>query len=377
MNLRRTWAVARKEFLHVMRDPRALGISIALPMVLLLLFGYALTLDVDDVPLAVWDQSGTPQSRDLVSRFEASRYFTLESRASRYEDIESALDRGEVLAALVIPRNFAENLASAAGAEVAFLADGADANTATLVLSYADAVLSSYGREVRRKQFERATGLVQAPPIEVRSRVWYNPEMESKHAIIPGLIAVIMMIIAALLTSLTVAREWETGTMEQLISTPLRGPELVVGKLVPYFAIGMVDMALSVAVGRYLFGVPFRGFPPLLVAMSAVFLAGALSLGLVISIRAKNQLLASQVAFVVTFLPAFLLSGFMFDVANMPKALQAVSYLIPARYFINLLRGLFLKGVGISVLWREGVFLFLFAVGMTVLALRAFRKRLE
>ncbi len=377
MNLRRTWAVARKEFLHVLRDPRALGISIALPMVLLLLFGYALTLDVDNVPLVIWDQSGTPQSRDLVSRFEASRYFTVESRASGYGEIEGALDRGEALAALVIPRGFAQKLTSASGAEVAFLADGADANTATLVLSYADAVLSSYGREVRKKQMERATGLVQAPPLDVRSRVWYNPEMESKFAIIPGLVAVIMMIIAALLTSLTVAREWETGTMEQLVSTPLRGPELVVGKLVPYFVIGMVDMGLSVAVGRYFFGVPFRGFPPLLVGMSAVFLAGALSLGLLISIRAKNQLVASQFAFVVTFLPAFLLSGFMFDVANMPKALQAVSYLIPARYFINLLRGLFLKGVGIPVLWREGIFLFLFAVGMTVLALRAFRKRLD
>jgi ABC-2 type transport system permease protein len=368
--------VARKEFLHVVRDPRALGISIALPMVLLLLFGFALTLDVDNVPLSVWDQSGTPQSRDLVSRFEGSRYFTVQSRTAGYGDIEGALDRGEALAALVIPRDFARKLGTAGGAKVQFIADGADANTATLVLSYADSVLAAYGQEVRRGDMEKILGRTQAPPVAFRPRVWFNPEMESKQAIIPGLIAVIMMIIAALLTSLTVAREWETGTMEQLISTPLRGPELVVGKLVPYFVIGMVDMGLSVAVGRYLFGLPLRGSPALLVGMSAVFLAGSLSLGLLISIRAKNQLVASQFAFVLTFLPAFLLSGFMFDVANMPTALQAVSYLIPARYFINLLRGLFLKGVGISVLWEEGVFLLLFAAVLTALALRSFKKSL-
>ena len=375
MNLRRLMAVARKESIHVRRDPRALGISIVLPMFLLLLFGYALTLDVDHVPFLVWDQSGTPQSRELISRFEGSAYFTLTGGASGYRDIEAAVDAGRVMMGLVIPSDFGRRVAGGRPAEVQVLLDGADSNTATMVQNYADAVVTAYGQGIQARALARATGRSQAAPLDLRTRVWFNTDMESRIAIVPGLIAVIMMIIAALLTSLTVAREWETGTMEQLVSTPLRGSELIVGKMAPYFVIGMMDMILSVLVGRYVFHVPFRGSPVLLVGMSAVFLTGTLALGILISIKAKNQLVASQFAFVVTFLPAFLLSGFMFDISNMPRALQIVTYLVPARYFVNLLRGLFLKGVGVPVLWSEGVFLVGFAVVMMVLALRSFQKR--
>jgi ABC-2 type transport system permease protein len=213
-------------------------------------------------------------------------------------------------------------------------------------------------------------------PLDLRPRVWFNADMESKNYIIPGLIAVIMMVIAALLTSLTVAREWESGTMEQLISTPLKGSELILGKLLPYFAIGMLDVLLAVVMGQFLFRVPLRGNVALLFAMAAIFLAGALSLGMVISIVTKSQLLASQLAMVLTFLPSFLLSGFMYAIGNMPHAIQLVTYLIPARYFVTLLKGIYLKGIGLEILALEAGLLTVFGAAMVLFANLKFKKKL-
>lgn len=377
LNLLRLRAVARKEFLHVLRDKRALGIAIVLPMVMLMIFGYALTLDLDRVPITVWDQSRTVHSRELVARFEGSRYFALQASARDYREIEEALDHGSALLALVIPADFAQRVASERSAEVQVLADGTDANTATLALGYADSVVRRYSQEILLKKLQRATGKKPLLPLELRPRAWFNTDMESRIFIVPGLIAVIMMLISALLTSLTVAREWETGTMEQLISTPVRGPELILGKLAPYFVIGMVDMALSVVAGRYLFEVPIRGSLLLLFGVSAVYLVGALALGILISTKARNQLLASQAAFVATFLPAFLLSGFMFEIANMPKGMQLVTYLVPARYFVAFLRGLYLKGSGLAQLWPECLLMVAFAALMLLAAMRGFKKRLD
>jgi ABC-2 type transport system permease protein len=377
MNPQRTWAVARMEFLHVLRDPRALGIGIAMPMLMLLLFGYALTLDVDNVPLVVWDQSKDAASRDFVARFSGSPYFQLVGAADRYGDIEKALDRGDALVGLILPPDFARAVATGRPVTVQLVADGSDANTARLAIGYADSIGQAYSQEVILEVVRRRGGSLPAFPVDFRPRVWFNTDLESRNFIVPGLIAVIMMIIAALLTSLTVAREWETGTMEQVISTPLRPAEIVFGKLVPYFAIGLIDMVISVLVGRYLFGVPLRGSVALLFVMASVFLAGGLGIGLLVSIAAKSQLLASQVAFVVTFLPAFLLSGFMYDVRNMPVALQYVTYLVPARYFVNLLRGIYLKGVCLQALAAEAVFLVAFTVLILGLALAKFKKRME
>ncbi len=376
LHLRRMGAVARKEFIHVLRDPRALGIAIVLPMIMLMIFGYALTLDLDRVPLAVWDQSRTPQSRELVSRFEGSRYFSVVARPGNYREVEASVEGGRTLMALVIPVEFGRRVASGRTTQVQVLADGSDANTTTLALSYAEAIVRTYSQEILVEKVRRMTGRPPALPLELRPRAWFNTDMESKIFIVPGLIAVIMMLIAALLTSLTVAREWETGTMEQLISTPLRGSELILGKLAPYFAIGMVDMLLSVLAGRFLFDVPIRGNLLLLFSVSAIYLVGALSLGILISTKAKTQLLASQAAFVATFLPAFLLSGFMFDIGNMPKVLQLVTYLIPARYFVTFLRGLYLKGTGIAQLWPECLLMVAFGALMLLLAIRSFKKRL-
>jgi len=377
MNAKRLIAVARKEFIHVLRDPRALGISLALPLVLLLLFGYALTLDVDRVPLAVWDQSRTPQSRELVSRFEGSRYFSLVDRAGSYGDIEAGLDHGRIMMGLVIPRDFGRKVATEQPVKVQLLADGSDANTTTLALGYAESIVRSYSQGIVLEQARRLTGRTPSPALELRPRAWFNTDMESRIFIVPGLIAVIIMLISAVLTSLTVAREWETGTMEQLISTPVRGPELILGKLAPYFAVGILDLILAVLAGRFLFDVPLRGSLALLTIMSLIYLVGALCLGILISTLAKSQLLASQMAFTTTFLPAFLLSGFMFEIENMPRVLQFVTYVVPARYYIAILRGLYLKSMGLRELWLECLLLTVFGALMMFLAIRAFRKRLE
>ncbi len=377
LNLRRLAAVARKEFIHVVRDPRALGIAIVLPMIMLMIFGYALTLDLDRVPLAVWDQSRTPQSRELVRRFEGSRYFSVAARPGNYQEAEAAIEHGRVLMALVVPVDFGKQVASERPTQVQVLADGSDANTTTLALGYAETIVRTYSQDILLQKFQRLTGRAPALPLELRPRAWFNTDMESKVFIVPGLIAVIMMLITALLTSLTVAREWETGTMEQLISTPVRSSELILGKLAPYFVIGMVDMLLSVLAGRFLFYVPIRGSLLLLFTVSAIYLVGALSLGILISTKAKTQLLASQAAFVATFLPAFLLSGFMFDIGNMPKALQVVTYFIPARYFVTILRSLYLKGAGLAQLWPECLLMVAFGALMLLLAIHSFKKRLD
>jgi ABC-2 type transport system permease protein len=376
MKFQRIKAVANKEFLHVFRDPRSLLLGLALPMLLLFMFGYALTLDVDRVPLMVWDQSNTPASRDFVSRFSGSRYFALAGSTDNYREIEQAIDARTVLIALVIPRNFAGGLAADKAVRVQAIVDGSDSNTATIALGYAEFIVAEYDAQLAVYDLKRRNGSKIRPLLAVEPRVWFNADMLSRNAIVPGLIAVIMMVIAALLTSLTVAREWETGTMEQLISTPLTGPELILGKLVPYFCIGIFDLVLSLLVGRYIFQVPFRGERPLLLGMSILFLLVALSLGMLISVFGKSQFVSSQIAMVATLLPAFLLSGFIFPIENMPIVLQVITHIIPARYFVTILRGIYLKGVGLSVLWGEALFLAVFGTAVMTVAMRKFRKKI-
>ena len=372
----RVWAVTRKEFIHIIRDPRSLGMAIAIPLLLLVLFGSALTLDVDNVPMVVWDQSASHASREFISRFGGSRYFSLQGYAHTYREVERAIDASQALVALIIPTDFAAHIESGRPAQVQLIVDGSDANTATIAIGYADVVVQTYVQDLALHALRRLGGATLGPPLDVRPRVWFNADLAAKNYIIPGLIAVIMMVIAALLTSLTVAREWERGTMEQLISTPVKGRELILGKLLPYFVIGMFDVLLAVLMGEFLFRVPLRGNVALLFGMAAIFLAGALSLGLVISIVTKGQLLASQLAMVLTFLPSFLLSGFMYAVSNMPHAIQLLTYLIPARYFVALLKGIYLKGVGLEILAVEAGLLTLFGVAVVALANVKFKKQL-
>lgn len=374
MRIARLLAVARKEAIQIRRDPRSLAMAFLMPMLLLFLYGYALTLDVASLRTIVYDQDRTQASRELLARFLESRYFTRAATAEHYRDVEGALDAGRAQVALVVPRNFANDLARGRRVLLQALLDGSDANTATIARGYLDGIAEKYSLELTAARIPAAE---RRPPLEGRPRVWFNPELQSKHYIVPGLIAVIMMVIAALLTSLTVAREWERGSMEQLIATPIRVPELVLGKLVPYIGIGLVDVLLAAVVGTAVFGVPFRGSILLFFGLTCIFLLGAMSLGMLISIKAKSQLVASQVAMVLTFLPAFLLSGFVFDIGNMPGWLQAVTHIVPARYFITILKGIFLKGVGPAVLAPEALFLLIFSLVVLVAAMRAFTKSLE
>lgn len=355
-----------------------MGMGIIIPMLLLFLFGYALTLDVDRVPLIVWDQSGSPASRELVSRFSGSRYFSLIAHTDNYRAVERSIDSRKALIALVIPAEFGRDVDGGRATSVQVILDGSDPNTATFAQGYAESVVAGYSRDIVLKQMRRFSGTEPSlSRLDVRPRVWFNTDMVSKNYIFPGLIAVIMMIIAALLTSLTIAREWETGTMEQLISTPLTGTELIMGKLIPYFTIGILDLILSVLVGEFIFDIPLRGSLTLLFGLSVVFLAGALSLGVLISIITRNQFVASQVALVATMLPAFLLSGFIFPIDTMPGPIQVITHIVTARYFVVILRGIYLKDVGLEVMAGEVALLVVFAIIMVGFSVRLFRKKIE
>ncbi len=370
----RLLAIARKEFIQLYRDPRSLAIIFAMPLLLLLLFGYAVTLDIKQVLVAVYDQERSEKSRDFIHRFAQSHYFRIAADVQGYEQLTRLINLREAQVGLVIPNDFSRSLDSGRPTAVQVLLDGSDANTANIILGYTRAVVQGYSQEVLLDYLGRQGITDRRIPVELRPRVWFNEELESKNYIVPGLIALIMAVIGALLTSLTIAREWERGTMEQLVATPVHKLELIIGKLVPYYLLAILDVAMAMAVGVWLFQVPFRGSLPVFFLLSSLFLFVVLSQGFLISVVAKSQLVANQMALVSTFLPAFLLSGFMFSIANMPVALQAVTALVPARYFVTILQGLFLKGIGLDVLWPEMAALLLFVAAVGGLAHRRFSK---
>lgn len=375
MNLRRTRAVARKEFLHVLRDPRSLAGALLIPLFMLLLFGYGLTLDVDRVPTVIKDDDRTPHSRELIERFRGSRFFQVLGAAERYSAIEHGIDRDEVLVGVVIPRGFGRDIMAGRAAQVQVIIDGSDSNTASIARGYLEAVVAGYSNTVRTQALDRRGAPGLEIPVESRMRVLYNSELKSRNYIVPGLIAVIVAIIATLITSLTIAREWETGAMEQLLSTPLRPAELVLGKMSAYFVLGLVDTIVSVIVGVWLFDVPLRGQPWRLILPSFLFLFGSLSWGLMISALARTQVLAYQIAMVTTFLPAFLLSGFIFSIQNMPRVIQVVTHIVPARYFISAMKGIFLKGTHLSGLLFEIAFLAAYAAIVFTVTTRKLRQK--
>jgi ABC-2 type transport system permease protein len=371
MDFFRLWAMARKEWIQLRRDPRSMILAFALPLFLLLFFGYAITWDVDDIPIAVVDQDRTSSSRKLVEAFVSSGYFSVAEHLASERQAEEELVLAHVRGVLTIPPGYDRDLRSGRGADVQLLLDGSDANTATIAQNYADAIVTRFGLSAVLR------GREMTPRIRLEPRTWYNPNLESRHMIVPGLIAVIMSIIAAMLTALTIAREWERGTMEQLAATPVGRVEVVLGKLLPYLAIGAFDVAITVTAGILIFGTPLNGSVLLLAVMTLLFLIGALGLGIFISAAVKSQVLATQVAMVATYLPALLLSGFLFDIDSMPRFLQGVTFLVPARYFVTVTRGIFLKGVGIQVLWPQALLMLAYAALGLGLATRVFRKELR
>jgi len=371
VNLRRTRAMASKELRHIWRDARSLIIALALPVIMLLLFGYALSLDVDHIPTLIFDSDGSPESRALIARFEGSRYFEILGFVDDYRTIERSIDREECLIAVVIPKEFSRNLLTGKEVQVQLIIDGSDSNTASIALGYAEALVANHALALQSAQ----EGGTQAPlPVEARLRVWYNSDLKSQNYIVPGLLAVILMIISALLTSLTIAREWEMGTMEQLLSTPLRPAELVLGKMSAYFAVGAIDTVIVIVVGVLIFEVPLRGSLFFLAVSCFIFLFGALCWGILISAIAGSQLLAYQLGMMTSFLPAFLLSGFIYSIENMPAPIQMFTFLVPARYFITLLKGIFLKGIGFELLVLEVAFLTAFATLVFLTATRMVKR---
>lgn len=377
MNIQRLFAVARKETLHLLRDWRSLTLALAIPLLLILLYGYALTLDLRNVPTVVWDQSHSPESRQLLSLFHSSPYFTVLAYRDSYAELQHDLDRGRAMLAIVVPGDFAAKVQAAKPVKIQVIGDGSDANTSRLAVNYAASIGGIYARTVGSEQMQQKGRGELKQPVELEQRAWYNPGLRSQNVLIPGIIALVMIVVAALLTSTTIAREWETGTMEQLISTPLRGPELIFGKVIPYFAIGITDVALAVLMGHYIFDVRIVGNTALLFAMSSLFLTGALFFGLTLSIKLKSQVLANQLAIIAGFLPTLLLSGFVFAIENMPLPLQFLTYIVPARYFIAILRGIYLKGIGLEILWLNALFLAIYALVMMVVANKKFSFKLE
>jgi len=375
MNFRRLKAVARKEILHVVRDPRSLASAVAIPLMMLLIFGYALSLDVDKIPTMVFDMDRTPQSQNLVRIFQGSRYFNVIETVQSYKPIEQAMDARRALVAVVIPNDYARNIQSGQAAQVQLLLDGSDSNTASIAQGYAEAVVQGYGARIRLAAQTMRAGNVPQGGVGTQVRVWYNPDMVSRNFIVPGLIAVIMMIITANLSSLTIAREWENGTMEQLLSTPVRPAELALGKLSAYFLVGITDMIICLLVGVYLFGVPFKGNLPLLMISSCVFLFGALCTGILISSAFRSQLIAYQMGTLTSFLPGFLLSGFIYSINSMPRVIQVISLFVPARYFINISKGIFLKGIGLNILWPDFLLLVGYGALMFFFTARKLRQK--
>jgi ABC-2 type transport system permease protein len=376
MSFRRLRAIFIKELHHITRDARSLAMALGMPVMMLLLYGYALSLDVDHVPTLVYDEDRTSDSRDLIRQFEGSRFFDVRGLVDGYQPIRRAIDRGEVLMAVVIPRDYSRNVGLGREAPVEIVVDGSDSNTASIAMGYAETVVRNYSLALRTESMNRRGGERISPPVDARLRVWYNSSLESKNYVVPGLIAVILQIIAALLTSLTIAREWEMGTMEQLLSTPLRPVEIVIGKTMAYFLVGVADSAIALVVGIFVFQVPFRGSFLVLAASMCVFLLGALFWGVFVSAVAKTQLAAFQMGVLSSFLPAFLLSGFVYSIETMPPVIQAITHIIPARYVVTIMKGVFLKGVGLEVLWGELGFLALYAAVIFVLATRKLNQKL-
>jgi ABC-2 type transport system permease protein len=371
--LRRIAAIAHIETLLILRDKRSLVLAFILPLLLLILFGSSLSFDVRNIPLAIWDQDHTPASRALIAAFQGSPYYRIVAFREGYLDLVKDLDRSKALVAMVIPPDFEKQLNREEVAPVQFIVDGSDSTTAGISLGYIQGIIEKHNLDLQPKEVQRGTG----PAFDLAIRVWFNAEMESRNFLVPGLIASILMIISALLTSLTLAREWETGTMETLLSLPLRPIEVIIGKLAPYFAIGMINITILLVASYFIFQIPIRGSITLLYLFATVFTIGVLGLGIFISGVAKKQTVAIQLAFLATLLPTNLLSGLIYPIPNMPLILQGVSYLVPARYLISALKGIVLKGIGISILYPSLLLLAAFAIVIVRLAARQVPRQIK
>lgn len=364
--------VMRKEFLELRQDPRLFGIVIIAPILQLIMLGYAATTDVRNVPVLVVDQDRSASSRDLVSRFEGSQNFAVVAASSSVDEIDDYLDRGVAWMALVIPPGYGQRTQAGAPVTVQVIADGTDANSTNVALGYAGNLLAAYSREISAAAGRRSA----VPLVSVEVRVWFNPQLESRDFMIPGILALLLLVVTTNLSSMAIVREKELGTLEQLNVTPIARWELIGGKLLPYAIIGMLDVLLVVAVAVGWFEVPLLGSLSLLLAMCLIYLLTTLGLGLFVSTISATQQQAMMTSSFFFLLPMVFLSGFVFPIENMPAVVQPVTYLIPLRYFLVILRGIFLKGVGLETLWPQALALTAWGIGILTLATLRSSKRL-
>jgi ABC-2 type transport system permease protein len=376
MNWHRILRIIRKEFIQLRRDPRLLRLVLIAPVFQLLIFGYSVTTDVTHIGTAVLDEDRTSASRALTERFVRSRYFDYDHDLSRPDEIDRLLDTGRAQLVLRIPRGFARDLARGRTAEVQLILDGSDSMTASIISGYANGVIREHSARIAAERLDRLRArLPSIPSLDPRLRVWYNPELKSVYFMVPAIMCTILLVVTTLLTSLAIVKEREIGTLEQLIVTPIHPRELMIGKTVPFVIIGFIDMTLVLLAAVLWFRVPVAGSIPLLFLLSAAFLLTTLGIGLFISTISRTQ----QQAMMTTFfflLPSFLLSGFMFPIENMPRVIQYITYAIPLRYFLVIVRGIFLKGNGLAILWPQVLILTAFGLAIIWLAASRFQKRL-
>ncbi len=370
--LRRTMSLIRKELIHVSRDPRTLVIMIVMPIVMLILLGYAATTDVEHLRTAVYDADKTPQSRDLIEAYQASNYFDIMYYVEQEEDLRYLIDHDDVRSALIIPPGYGRDMAAHQRTQVAFLVDGSDPSVARTVFSASQQVGQAVSMELLEQQLELIGPL---PGVDVRPRVWYNPNMESSHFMIPGTIVMILFLFTTLFTSTSIVRERELGTLEQLIVTPVRSIELVVAKVLPYILVSFFVIVEVLTLGVLIFGMPVKGSIPLLLGLCSLFLVTALGIGIFISSAAKTQVEAFMMTF-ATIMPTIFLSGFIFPIEAMPRVLQLLSYIFPARYGLIVVRSILLKGAGFEVLAEQVAAILIFTVIIVTLAASRFKKKL-
>ncbi|PKM82691.1 MAG: ABC transporter permease [Firmicutes bacterium HGW-Firmicutes-14] len=377
MNLQRLISVSRKEIIQIKRDPPSLIMAFVVPLMMLLIFGYAVTTDVEHIETAVMDQSRSLESRQLIDMFRNTGYFDPDTHAGNFTEMTHLLDTGKARVGLIIPADYAVNIRRNEQAQLQIIVDGSDPLVARTALSTAQVIAQARSFDLKVKNLQQSgLGISVEPALDLRYRVWYNPNMESMKFNIPGLIGLIMQNITMLLTAFAMVRERERGTLEQLIITPVRPVELIIGKLMPYIVIAFFDVLLILGFGVFWFNVPVNGNVFLLLGLSFIFLIGALGLGMFVSTVAKTQLQAMQIGFAI-ILPSVLLSGFMFPRESMPQIIQAIGYAMPLTYFLKILRGIILKGVGVEYLWNDILLLVVFVVAIVTLSIFRMNKRLD
>lgn len=376
-SLRRCLAIARKETREVWRDSITLGIAILLPLIMMFLFAYAITLDVRQVRMAVLDEDASVASREYVSAFVRSGYFRLEATVHSLDAVEWLLDRGAVRLVLVIPGGFARTLAQGRPVDVQTLVDGSFANTAILALNYAERITETYSQQIQARALAARAGATIEPAVRVEPRVRYNPGLRSENFVVPGLFAVILMAFPPMLTALAVVRERQRGSILQIAIAPVRPWEFLAGKLIPYAGLAFAEMLLLLAAGRLWFGVVVQGSVTLLLALSLIYVFCTVAIGFAVSTVTRSQVVAILLSIVLTLMPSFLFSGFLFSIESMPAVFRGYTYLFPARYFMTIARGIVLKGAGLGQLWWPAAMLALYSAALLTLASLRFGRRVR